>query len=319
MNLLNSKIFEKKLKLIKILFIIFPIFLIFLISTNFLNFNNRVYNYFFKTILLLDQNIFKEHNMISNNNKLTFLIVGHTYNFNNEDEISRDETHPTVSKFIKNQHQKQHIDYIFYLGDLVQKTNVNSILKVDKEISSYNKNFIKVIGNHDVHPLSYLLGFFRGQSSYFVSEFGENILVFLNTNFKVADVDKEQLKFIKNILNKKSFKNIIFFSHHVIWTSQKKNFPFVNNNSINLRTSNHNFHKFIDKILLNKNKNRIVVISGDMGNNAPYIFKKNNNIEYYAIGFGNNKLFLKNFAYGSALKIELSKKGLLSIDKMTIN
>ena len=56
-----------------------------------------------------------------------------------------------------------------------------------------------------------------------------------------------------------------------------------------------------------------------MGNNAPYIFENNNNAEYYAIGFGYNKLLKKNKAYGSALKIQLSKKGDLLIDKMTIN
>ena len=157
--------FKKKLEFTKILFVFFSITLVIFVSTNFLNFNGRAKNYFFKTIILIDQFIFKEFEIESTNDRLVFLVVGHTYNVGTIDKKTGKETHPTVLRFIKKKHKKQNIDYTLYLGDLVQKASVNSILKVDKEISSLNKRFIKVIGNHDVHPLSYLMKFIKGQSN----------------------------------------------------------------------------------------------------------------------------------------------------------
>jgi hypothetical protein len=154
-----------------------------------------------------------------------------------------------------------------------------------------------------------------------VSEFGENILIFLNTTLKVADIDNEQLKLIQNKLNKKKFKNIILFGHHAIWTRQPKINPLVDDDSASLGTSNHNFHKILNEITLNNNQSKVVFVSGerDSGKNELYSFSKNNNAEYYAIGFGNTKLLKKNKALNSALKIELSKKGNLLIDKVKIN
>ncbi len=47
--------FKKKLEFTKILFVFFSITLVIFVSTNFLNFNGRAKNYFFKTIILIDQ------------------------------------------------------------------------------------------------------------------------------------------------------------------------------------------------------------------------------------------------------------------------
>lgn len=291
-----------------------------------LNFNSRVkslisksYGYFFEKILLIDQTIYKEKKLKSGSDKLTFLVVGHTYNATDTNTKLETQTDPSVLRFIKKESRNENIDYIFYLGDLVRKTTARNILKADKEVSLYNKNFIKVMGNHDVHLLSYLLLFKNNQSSYFVSEFGENLLVVLNTTLKKADINDRQLKFVHKMIEKKKFKNIIFFTHHVVWIRDTKYFPLVNNGSIKLRDSSYNFHKFIDNVMLAKDKTRIVVVSGDMGNNAPYISKKTKNVEYYGIGHGSSDIFIKNKVYGSALKINLSKNGALSIDKMTIH
>jgi hypothetical protein len=62
-----------------------------------------------------------------------------------------------------------------------------------------------------------------------------------------------------------------------------------------------------------------VFISGERRNKALYISKKHDNAEYHAIGFENNKVLRNQKAYVSALKINLSKKGVLLIDEMTIN
>ena len=82
---------------------------IILFSMN-LNFNNRIkslisksYIHFFKIILLIDQIIYKEQKMESADNKLTFLVVGHSYNYKNIDIKLENQTHPSVLKFIKKQ------------------------------------------------------------------------------------------------------------------------------------------------------------------------------------------------------------------------
>ena len=99
---------------IKITFIVVSLTIIIFVSTNLLNFNDRIKNNVFKTVLLIDQMIFKELEMDSTKDKLVFLAVGHTYNVATFDKKTRKETHPIVSEFIKKD-MRNKITIILYI------------------------------------------------------------------------------------------------------------------------------------------------------------------------------------------------------------
>lgn len=211
------------------------------------------------------------------NNTEEFLFIGHAYGSTFEKDHQID---PKLLSFFY-QGGLENYKYIIWGGDFIEDCN--------NEVEIYNFNnllpksvlekSIYVIGNHEsaCYGLD-KLSFIKKDENRLLRHSSHDIF-FLNTNFK----NYKEADSLSIIINS-SKRDKLIFTHQVIFS--KTDWLFRTNSRENYAIANY----FYDRI--NKDKNRINFIAGDVGayTKMPFLtFFKNRNNNFITSGIGNKK------------------------------
>ena len=198
-------------------------------------------------------------------------FIGHAYG---NPSLKDQKLDPSVLNFLKNETTK-----IIYGGDFIydarDEIEIQNFLGFNKE-----RDYVLIPGNHDVTLKS-----FKHQKNRFEIK-NKNLFLYLNTNFKDFNEVQNSVDFVSKTIRKKKFKNILIFSHQLIYS--KSNFDIRTNSRDNYQPTNL-FYDEIFEFLIKENTN-IYIYSGDIGafKYTPYCyFNKIKNLSFYASGLGN--------------------------------
>lgn len=198
-------------------------------------------------------------------------FIGHAYG---NPSLKDQKLDPSVLNFLKYKTTK-----IIYGGDFIYDANdeieIQNFLGFNKE-----RDYVLIPGNHDVTLKS-----FKHQKNRFEIK-NKNLFIYLNTNFKDINEVQNSVDFVSKTIRKKKFKNILIFSHQLIYS--KSNFDIRTNSRDNYQLANL-FYDEIFEFLIKENTN-IYIYSGDIGafKYTPYCyFNKIKNLSFYASGLGN--------------------------------
>lgn len=198
-------------------------------------------------------------------------FIGHAYG---NPSLKDQKLDPSVLNFLKNETTK-----IIYGGDFIydarDEIEIQNFLGFNKE-----RDYVLIPGNHDVTLKS-----FKHQKNRFEIK-NKNLFIYLNTNFKDINEVQNSVDFVSKTIRKKKFKNILIFSHQLIYS--KSNFDIRTNSRDNYQPTNL-FYDEIFEFLIKENTN-IYIYSGDIGafKYTPYCyFNKIKNLSFYASGLGN--------------------------------
>lgn len=198
--------------------------------------------------------------------------VGHAYG---NPSLKDQKLDPSVLNFLKNETTK-----IVYGGDFIydanDETEIQNFLEFNKK-----RDYVLIPGNHDVTLKS-----LKHQKNRFEIK-NKNLFLYLNTNFKHTNDVQNCVDFVSKTILKKKFKNILIFTHQLIYS--KSNFDIRTNSRDNYQLANL-FYDEILEFLIKENTN-IFIYSGDIGGfkYTPYCyFNKINKLSFYASGLGND-------------------------------
>ena len=199
---------------------------------------------------------------------------------------------PSILSFLEEDYTK-----VVYGGDFIYDTNdqieIENFVEFNKK-----RNFVLIPGNHDVNSK-----LFNHQENRF-ELVGNNLLVYLNTNFNNINEVQNSVDFLTETIRKNIFKNVLIFSHQLFYS--KSNFDIRTNSRENYELTNL-FYDEIYEYLININKN-IFIYSGDIGafRYTPYCYYNQiENISFYSSGLGNG---LNNYC----IEISIDKKNNIS-------
>ena len=236
----------------------------------------------FKELLKLLFLILATSNLFSQTDKLDILFVEHAYG---SPKLIDNNLDPIFLNYFKENSEKY--DRVVLGGDFIYDCNSKEELNnFSNFYSNYNVNL--VIGNHDIcSPVIELLQKSKDSPVDRFESIGQNLIFFLNTSIENLEKINNKLDYIDSVIKKESPKNIIIFSHQIIFSksdwylrvNSRKYYQFGNNLYDNLYkryyNTNHNFY----------------FVAGDIGafNFTPFSFYENDsNFTLLASGIAND-------------------------------
>jgi len=181
---------------------------------------------------------------------------------------------PSILSFLEEDYTK-----VVYGGDFIY--DINDQIEIENFIEFNKKrNFVLIPGNHDVKRK-----LFNHQDNRF-ELVGNNILIYLNTNFNNINEVQNSVDFLTETIGKNIFKNVLIFSHQLFYS--KSNLDLRTNSRDNYELANLFYDEIFEYLIDVKKK--IFIYSGDIGafRYTPYCYYNQfENISFYSSGLGN--------------------------------
>ena len=221
-------------------------------------------------------------NLFSQSDKLDILFVGHAYGSH---KLIDNKLDPLFLNYFKDNSEKY--DRVVLGGDFIYDcTSKEELKNFSNFYSNYNVNL--VLGNHDIcSPVIELLQKSKDSSVDRYESIGQNLIFFLNTSIENLEKINDKLEFIEGVIKKESPKNIIIFSHQIIFS---KSDWYLRVNSRKYYQFGNNLYDKLYKKYYDTDRN-FYFVAGDIGafNFTPFSFYENDsNFTLLASGIGND-------------------------------
>ena len=205
-------------------------------------------------------------------------------------------------------------DFVVFLGDTLpphHQTEWNDVLNITDKINA-EKYFVP--GNHDIEDRAEDKKYFIENIGPLYQSFTKNGVEFvlLNTASIGApiasyDVDQQQIDWLEKVYKNNTQK--IILAHHCLFYQDNSN---ICNNRGRLISAQNNWNKFVVPLI---KANTLAVFLGDVGSSEPYFSYKENELQYYGVGFGIDSLkYPPHF-----LEVTLYKNGKMNVRPVIIN
>ena len=218
-------------------------------------------------------------NSQENNDKILF--VGHAYGSHKLIDNKLDSNFLNFNNENNNRFKK-----IVLGGDFIYDcSNENELNNLYDFYEENNVNF--VIGNHDNCQAIFKLIQNSKESLDYHESYGKTLIFYLNTSIEDLDKIKLTKDYVDKTINQKSPKNIIIFSHQVIFS---KSDWYLRVNSRKYYQYGINLYNYLYDKYHNSDYN-FYFVAGDIGafNYTPYSFHENDsNFNLLAAGIGND-------------------------------
>ena len=221
---------------------------------------------------------------ISNLNSQTeskkLLFVGHAYGSH---QLQDDKLDPLFLKF--HNENKEEYTQVVLGGDFIY--DCTNKQELDNLNAFYKRNDVRlVIGNHDNCEEIYELLDFNKKSENYYELVDKNLIFYLNTSKGDSEKIENIIKYIDTVIERESPRNIIIFTHQLIFSSSDW---YVRTNSRKYYNYGNKIYKEIYEKYFNDEK-QFYFISGDIGafKFTPYAFyDEDENFSFLASGIGN--------------------------------
>lgn len=234
--------------------------------------------------------------------KYTFLVTGHIYGAPYKPYAQ----YPS-SSILGNVSNLNSLEskFLILCGDIFRTTNDVQIQNfIDSFASNIKFPIFNAVGNHDITDRQKYESYFG--KTYYNFFYGTEVFIFLDTELKSKKDIDSQINYFKKIISDlildDKVKNVLVFSHKLIWSQlfNKYNVVFDNvNSSAGYTDQKYLAEEIINSLkLITKNKN-VFWLSGDIGTSWSlpifYHFDTDLNLTLIANGIGdtNNDFIIK--------------------------
>ena len=231
-------------------------------------------------LIIILINLFFSLNLILAEEEITFFAFGHVY-------VDYDILEKSIPLIIK-----EKPDFVIFLGDSVSNNFGNTWGKLNYFIEQIQKEGIKiyfVAGNHDILEKEEDKQIFlekTNNSLYQEFNLKNTTFIIMNSNTEKShyyDISKEQIDSFKSLIIKDHNKKFIFV-HHCLFYQDNKELCNERGNLISKKS-------FWNSKLVPLIKDEVdAVFLGDLGGKEPYLSYKEDNVNYYGVGFSENNL-----------------------------
>ena len=221
--------------------------------------------------------------------KYDFICIGHAYGAHNNYNLALD---PTLLKHL-NKISDSIYDFIIFTGDVVRGGTELGWIKFENQMNKINKPYYCVLGNHDNSTFGKEFFLKKFNSTYYTKKINNDVFVILDSQKKELSISKDQISFLKNLLEKSddNSKNWFIFFHEPLWNSEFSYASVKSNkrsrfNNLYLKS---NFWTDLYPIFSQNIDKNFYVITGDVSGNQdaiPAYFEKKNNVTLISSGIG---------------------------------
>lgn len=227
-------------------------------------------------ILLLFTN-----SLLSQSQGQEILFVGHAFGSH---KIIDNKIDPNLKIFLEKEYNSL-FNKIVLGGDFIYDciSDIEYLNFVDL-LNKYDINF--VVGNHENCNRILSLSYEKYGDTNFYEKINNKLLIYLNTSIEKDNIEFDQLGYIVNLVNKESPKEVLIFTHQLIYSKS----------DFNIRVNSRKYYEYgnnlFDKIFEEFYGGEITFhfFAGDIGafSYTPYAFHDSDkNFKYYATGIGN--------------------------------
>jgi len=238
----------------------------------------------------------------------SFFVAGHTYGKPGTDQLG---FYPIFKKEFVAIRSYPKISFGVLTGDIVQHGTKESWDIIDDEINELGLPVYFAPGNHDTYN-NRLYRKRYGDREYGNRTYGYflkngDLFILLDANIDKWSISGYQLKFLKNILveNKDLVNNVFVFVHQIIWWDEYTKYKNIKHNWPPYTPDTTNYWGTLEPLFQNYAA-PVYLFAGDLGatkNATPYMYHKDDNINYIGGGMGSgindNYLFVTIDALGS--------------------
>ncbi len=226
------------------------------------------------------------------------------------------------------------LDFCISVGDFVPFFHTSRLDLFEKHfLAKVNVPFFNVVGNHEVAIRDYYgqnggrdrSGYLKkyGEKTYYDFHHGNELFIFLDGELKIGDIQGDQLSYLlrrlDDALMDKTIKNILIFSHKIVWAVNNDEFKVLYDQIKRFGYPEANSFKDIiePKIrVLSKAKN-VYWISSEIGPRWSYdslFYHKvpNLNLTYIATGLGDR-------VQDKILQFDVKKNGEIQITPISLS
>jgi len=215
----------------------------------------------------------------------SFIVAGHAYGAHTGENLG------LYPKFKKKLTQiKEKYDFIVFTGDVIRGSN-GKWQVLQEELSELNIENYLVMGNNEYSSKAKKIFNERFGKTFYTFKKGKELFIILDTQQDSRRISKEQLMFVKEVLNKnKRIENVFVFIHELLWNQHQK-FKNINSNKRsrheNIQTSN--FWTEFTPLIRQLKETEFYIIAGDVAGNIeaiPAFYYNEANITLLASGMG---------------------------------
>lgn len=231
----------------------------------------------------------------------SFLVASHLYGSNKTMKIS---VYPGASVLANiDLFNGSGARFLLSLGDIISYTSELQIKNAKKALFSKIKMPIfNAVGNHCVKN-RWMYEKYFGNKTYFDFRYGSELFIILDGELVPGEIEGKQLKYFYNVIEKakkdSSIRNVLIFSHKVIWAVNNSDYPYFSHHMKKFfggagHPAENTFHQRIKPKLVELSQQKTIYwISGEIGTIWSFaLFCEKDpkyNIHYIATGIGDNQ------------------------------
>jgi len=216
------------------------------------------------------------------------------------------------------------VDFFVSLGDIYGRPSLLNIQNFNKSFASkINMPFFNAVGNHEMENRA-LYEYYYGKETYFDFIYGQEAIVFINTELSINIKVKQLIKYLRETLQSyakdSNIKNVFIFGHKLIWSIDNPDYQMIFS-YLGVRGRNeyllinYNFKYEIEPYLIKlsqKGKN-VYWFSGDVPSHHPFFYAKDphHNIRYIATGIQDN-------INDAIIKVNINKSGEVTMEPISL-
>jgi len=246
----------------------------------------------------------------------SFFVAGHTYG---KPGVDNGGLHPPFKDKYEFIRKDEHIDFGVLTGDIVLRGSSKNWDEVDTDIALLERPVHFAVGNHDMTDRALYESRYGRTYSSFIHK--GDLCIILDPNLDHWNISGEQLKFLKETLNREheNVTNIFVFFHQALWWTADNKYKKLKLNSLQGRAESVNFWTQLEP-LFSALPNKVYMFAGDVGANptgSEFMYDAYDNITLIASGMGGERR--DNFIIADVKKDKTVSFRLIALNGENVN